>query len=671
MKAILFFGLAIFWSSRPTFAQPKLDRVRFIPEYPIQGQQLRFWYKRDSSIFHDDYKVRCRIYFTGTRDRGKKQQKFPELFVPILIQENGEFWGSFVVPERATGIVVVFLDSLKAKVDNNNGEGYWTPVFVGRDVLPGSLSDIADLYAGGWPPTYHLEPRRDIARKLYETDFNLHPDIKRKFSRFYLATFDIHDAKDKALFKEELNKYSHYSDLDEWELLDVKKYYSSIDEVDSAKKYNKLVFDRYPNGSWALQVNSLKSAIQVDEEKDELKRWEMYLGFKKSFGGGYPDDFTRKLMNDRLGQLLRGMVVGFSGRNDLMTWEAEVNSLDEASRFFTYRRAAVFIAETVKASVQLKGSGKLGHFRPESALWQSTASEEQLLVYAEHLARESSEWYRKYLDEPHNVMNEGHLTDQEVRSRRALQLALALDAWAQVLTLQQNPAKALEVLREAVRQSNYTLSDINEHYIELLVRNNHIEEAKREASHVVRVSRSTPAIHEFYAAFVKDSSELLARASLEERLRKEMIREELPISSIVDSEGKTVSLNALKGKTIVLDFWATWCAPCIFGLELMAPFVEQQKNRDDLLFLFVNTDKAGVDTKKLVEKKFLELGYRTPVYFDQNLQTSKNLKVAGLPTLVIIDSKGKIRFRHLGMSMTVGKQQLMDELIAMIELARK
>jgi thiol-disulfide isomerase/thioredoxin len=624
----------------------------------------------DTSIFHEGANVWCKVFITGTSDGGPRG-KYPELFVPVLIQENGELCGSFVVPARATGIVAVFMDSLKLNVDNNRGEGYWAPVFAGPDLLPGSLSGIADLYAGGWPPTYHLEQRKDIARKLYEKDFSLHPGIKREFSRFYLATFDIHDAKDKALYKEELNRYSHYTDLDEWELLDVKKYYSLIGEVDSAKKYEKLVFDRYPNGSWALQVNSLKPAIQIDQEKDWIKQWAMYLEFKRTFSGVYPDEFTRKLMNDRLGQILRGMVVSFSDRNDLMTWEAEVNALDEPSRFFTYRRTAVFIAEKVKASFQMKGSGALERFKPESALWQSTASEEQLLVYAERLARESSDWYRKYMDAPKDVMNEIHLTDQEARSRRALQAALALDAWAQLLTLQQNQSGALEVLREAVRLCNYAEPGINEHFIELLVQTNNVEEARREASKVVGMSKSTPAIQEFYKVVVKDStSRTSALKDVHKKLKEEMLHEVLPEVTLVDTNGRTVSLGDLKGKTIVLDFWATWCAPCIFGMEYMAAVVDRHKARNNVVFMFVNIERVDEDTKRRASSKLASLGYDFDLFFDPERRASKQLKVLAVPTLMVVDQKGKIRFRHTGIMMTRGKQQLIDELEAMIELTR-
>lgn len=670
MRAILIFVLIVFWSLRPSVAQLPVDRVRFTPEHPSQNEKVRFCYQMDSSIFHEGDKVRCKVFFTGTRDSGP-QGKFPELFLPDLIQENGELCGSFVVPARATGVVVVFMDSLKSNVDNHKGEGYWTPVFTGSDLLPGSLSDIADLYAGGWPPTFHLELRKDIARKLYEEDFNLHPWIRRKFSRFYLATFDIYDGKDKALYREELNRYAHQPDLDEWELLDVKKYFSVIGEADSAKKYEELIFDRYPNGSWAVQVNSLKLAIQVDEEKDPTKKWEMYLKFKRTFNASYPDEFTRKRINDRLGQLLRGMVVSFSERNDLTTWETEVNTLDEASQFFTYRRTAAFIAEKVQASFQMKGAEASGRFKPESALWQSTSSEEQLLVYAERLARESSDWYRKYMDASRDVMSEGHLTDQEVRSRRRLQLALALDAWARVLALQQRPAEALEVLREAATLSNYAEPAINEHYIELLVRTNHVEEARQETSRVVRLSKSTPAILQFYKATLTDSSRTLASVNLQKRLKKDMIDEVIPSIGVVDADGKAVMLSTLKGKTVVLDFWATWCAPCLFGMSALADVVDRYKRRNDVVFLFVNTERIGEETKTRVSKKLESLGYTFDVFYDPNIQASKGLKVQALPTLLMIDSKGRLRFRHQGISMSSGKQQQIDELIAMIELTRK
>lgn len=667
MKTILIFGLAIFWFHRPIFAQSSLARVEFIPEHPMQNQRISLCYRRDSSIFQDGVEVKCKVFFTGATD-GTAQVGYAEQLELKLTQVNGVLCGSFVAPTKATGLVAVFVDSLQERVDNNFGEGYWTPLFAGSDVLPGSLSGIADLYASGWPPTYNLEQKKEIARELYEKDFSLHPETKRRFSRFYLATFDIHDARDKALYREELKRYSHYADLNEWELLDVKKYYSLIGEADSANKYEKLVFERYPKGSWALQVNSLMPAIQIDQEKDQKKQWAMYLEFKRTYCSAFPDDLTRKRMNDRLGQLLRGMVVGFSERNDLSTWEAEVSSLDERSRYFTYRRTAIFIAEKVRASFEMNSSVS-GPFRPESALWQSTEREDKLLRYAEYLARESSDWYRKYMDTPRED-NQIHLSDEEVRSRRALQLALALDARAQVLKLQQNPAEALEVLRDAVKLANYAEPDINEHFIELLVRTNHIDEAKREAARVVSLAKSTLAIDQFYQSVGEDSARMIAGANLEKRLRKEMLQEPMPGISVLNSLGKTVSLSEYRGKTVVLDFWATWCAPCIFGMEAMADVVDRYKSKDDVVFLFVNTERFGEETKMRVSKKLESLGYKLDVFYDPESRASKDLKVQALPTLLVVDGKGKLRFRHTGILMTSGKLQQIEELTAMIELAR-
>src|SRR5258706_1420217 len=288
MKLILIFGLFIFYFFPSAFSQLSNERVRFAPGYPNQNQPIKLYYQIDSSIFHDRGKILCKIFFTGTNEDAVGEE-FPKVFELNLIEENGLFCGSFDVPTKASGIVAVFLDSLEVNIDDNNGEGYWTPIFVGTDLLPGSLSSIADLYSGTWPM---LKQRKDIARKLYEKDFELHPQIKRKFTRYYLATFDIYDTKDKELYKKELNRYAQYKDLDERELsYEVKRYYTLINENDSAKKYEKLVFERYPNGSRALQVNSLKPAIQIDTMKNPKEKWERYQEFKRMYCKSYPDEF--------------------------------------------------------------------------------------------------------------------------------------------------------------------------------------------------------------------------------------------------------------------------------------------------------------------------------------------------------------------------------------------
>jgi thiol-disulfide isomerase/thioredoxin len=101
-------------------------------------------------------------------------------------------------------------------------------------------------------------------------------------------------------------------------------------------------------------------------------------------------------------------------------------------------------------------------------------------------------------------------------------------------------------------------------------------------------------------------------------------------------------LASLKGKIVVLDFWATWCGPC----RIQHPLYEQVKrafgDRPDLLFLSINTD----EDRKLVEPFLRENGWRQQVYFEDGL--SRFLQVTAIPTTVIVNRQGEIAARLNG-----------------------
>lgn len=115
-----------------------------------------------------------------------------------------------------------------------------------------------------------------------------------------------------------------------------------------------------------------------------------------------------------------------------------------------------------------------------------------------------------------------------------------------------------------------------------------------------------------------------------------------PAFSYVNLEGKTVSLESLRGKVVVIDFWATWCGPCRMTMPLLQEFVERMPEGVE----FISMDVWEDDTTKV--RPFLaDYGYTFNVLFG-NTQATAAYGVTGIPTLVVIDPEGVIRYRHVG-----------------------
>ncbi|HYO07694.1 MAG TPA: TlpA disulfide reductase family protein [Tepidisphaeraceae bacterium] len=118
------------------------------------------------------------------------------------------------------------------------------------------------------------------------------------------------------------------------------------------------------------------------------------------------------------------------------------------------------------------------------------------------------------------------------------------------------------------------------------------------------------------------------------------------------TNGDAVTLEALRGKVVLLDFWGTWCAPCLAAV----PHVNQlqAKHRDRGFVAIGVCDPEGADTmaKTVKEKNFQYLVARDP-----QSKTAEAYKIEAMPTYHLIDRAGNLRVLN-------AKQEKLDEAIA-------
>ncbi len=108
-------------------------------------------------------------------------------------------------------------------------------------------------------------------------------------------------------------------------------------------------------------------------------------------------------------------------------------------------------------------------------------------------------------------------------------------------------------------------------------------------------------------------------------------------------DGKQLSLASLKGKTVVFDFWATWCGPCRAQHPLYEKVKEQFKSNSNVVFLAVATD----EDRKLVEPFLKERKWNeSNVFFEAGL--ARSLDISSIPTTIIVDKAGNIASRMNG-----------------------
>ena len=106
-------------------------------------------------------------------------------------------------------------------------------------------------------------------------------------------------------------------------------------------------------------------------------------------------------------------------------------------------------------------------------------------------------------------------------------------------------------------------------------------------------------------------------------------------------QGEQVRLSDLRGKVVAVNFWATWCIPCV---QEMPYFQEFQDQYPDFVMIGIDEKESMQEVRNYLEGK----GINYQILMDYNAKVSGSYKVFMLPTTFFVDQEGMIRFRHYG-----------------------
>ncbi len=116
-----------------------------------------------------------------------------------------------------------------------------------------------------------------------------------------------------------------------------------------------------------------------------------------------------------------------------------------------------------------------------------------------------------------------------------------------------------------------------------------------------------------------------------------------PKFKMTDTNGKVLTNKSLKGKVIILDFWATWCGPCKAASPAMDAL--QKKYKKDLVVIGANMGDRGSTTAAPEYKKEHKYSY---TFTSKNDKLAGDLGIQSIPAFVIIDKKGNVSKTFVG-----------------------
>jgi len=196
-------------------------------------------------------------------------------------------------------------------------------------------------------------------------------------------------------------------------------------------------------------------------------------------------------------------------------------------------------------------------------------------------------------------------------------------------------------------------------------------ELSKATENVRKIHKETFANSDFaHKEYDKVLMDLKASSSDSRRnnLKKSMLRQNAPEGTLTTLQGQKVTMSSLRGKTIVLDFWATWCGPCRASFPAMQKLYSLYKNDESVVFIIANCWEKGDDKKKVVTDFLTKNNYTFPVYFDEGDALAKAFGVTGIPAKFFISPKGQIQFKESGFQ---GEEKFLEEGTDKIELLKK
>lgn len=561
-------------------------------------------------------------------------------YLPTAIELNltkrGPNWTATFIPDTsARAIFISFL--AEDKRENGEPDGYRILLHDAKgNYLPGALGALAQAYFIG-VQLFGLKRNTKIAMENLQQEFALFPAQKEKLLDLYWQLLLVTDKNGKDRVTSQADSLASRGNLSLMEKKLLANWYSNyLEQPEKAETFKNEILALEPLGDF-VESERFRNFYQ---EKDLNAKLALLEQFKR--------DFPK---SDRVADMENVLI-------------------NEYVRAQQYENAK---------SLLLKGLSK-----PNSALYNTVAwdmvENDVDLVSAEEIARQGVKLARQKLANP-TLQKPSYLTTKRWRESLEVSLGYVLDTQAFALYKLNRVEESVPLFAEAVALTQRSNGDINERYARALIANKNYQEAFNFLDSLIQGGKVSQAVEElFKTAYVqvKGSEEGLAEyfsgrkaaaiSKIKEKLQEQMLNQAAPDFTLIDLAGDSVSLKDLRGKIVILDFWATWCGPCLASFPGMQQAVERFRADSQVEFLFVNTWERGDDVQKRVSDFIKGKNYPFHVLLDLKNEVVAAYGVEGIPTKFVIDKNGIIRFKSVGYGGSVS--EMVEELSTMIEIVR-
>lgn len=623
------------------------QQFQFTTKQPQAGKKVSFTYSPVGGPLEKEANIDFTAYSFN-----RSKNKFLAHDVEVAKKGN-QYTGSFKSDTGARIVMVV--PEVGEKKDNNQKKGFYSPVYDSKGKLRTEVVyNEATIWEGFGEALAGIPSDMNKSFELLQQAWKT-ASVSEKNAMLGGYIMTLNRVKKKEAKPEVLailDELSSSPSATETVMNISVEWYKRMGETEKSAALEKKMKEAYPNGSWKNTEKFRSFMTQSDFDK----KLEIYQSLLQD-----PAIFTKEQgLQEYMLSNLAQMAVNSKKENKWEIFQNIANQLKPSERYSLYNNIA----------------------------WDLSYKKDTLIDKAFSLSNEATKWAEQQMNQPSEPKPEEMTSRTWVKVRKQT-FAMYADTYAWVLYKQGKYEEGLKYAKAGSELKEWKDGEYNDRYVQLASKVLSQENMLAELERIAKLGGIGKEGKQQLLKLLTNSlgSEQLAEQRLKEltasgkekmriELAKKMIQEAAPQFSLKDLTGKTVSLASLEGKVVVVDFWATWCGPCIQSFPGMQQAQNELSNQSDVVFLFVNTWESQA-TQEARDKEVRELlkksNYTFQVLYDEKgendeYQVVSKFKVEGIPTKFIIDKKGQIRFKSVGYG---GNQDaLVEELKAMVELAK-